>query len=342
MSRNGPHSVYAPGRVNLIGDHVDYVGGLVLPMAVDLGTTIEMVARGGQDVVLRSSDEPAAVRLKLPVGDHDEETPPWGRFEAAVLAELQTVEGFEGAVSTSLPIGAGMSSSSSLSVAVALAAGFDGTPLELARLCRLAETAATGVPCGIMDQLTIAAAMQGAALAIDCRDETFRSVPLPEASTVFAVHCGVSRRLIGSAYAERRASCEIAESQIGALRDSSLRDVARLKDPTIRARARHVVTEIGRVEAAIEACENGDSEALGRLMVESHQSLRDDFEVSIEELDTLVEQLRGIDGVHGARLTGAGFGGCVVVLANETVDLGAHLPDSRCWRLSPSGGARVT
>ncbi|MCH7788923.1 MAG: galactokinase [Acidobacteria bacterium] len=340
MSTPKSRRVFAPGRVNLIGDHVDYVGGLVLPMAVDLGTTIEVVPRADGQVLLTSENDPRPVRLTLPVRDVTEVEPQWGRFVAAVLAEMGAVDGFEGSVSSSLPIGAGMSSSSALSAAVAMAAGYEGAAIELARLCRRAETTASGVPCGIMDQLTIAAATKGTALAIDCRDESFRPIALPDKCSVFIAHCGVSRSLVESAYAERRAACEDAESQIGALRDASLSNVASLEDPLLRIRARHVVSEIARVEAAIDACVRGDPAEIGRLMIESHESLRDDFEVSIDELDRLVDRLCGIEGVYGARLTGAGFGGCVVALTHEEVDAVDVAGEAQSWRVVASDGVR--
>jgi galactokinase len=327
--------VHAPGRVNLIGDHVDYMDGVVLPMAIDLGTTIEV--RPSEQVLLRSADEADDIVLELPVDDPSSVSVSWGRYVAAVLAEMGTVEGFAGTVTSTLPIGAGMSSSSSLSVAVALAAGFDGSTTELARLCRRAETVATGVPCGIMDQLTICAASAGAALRIDCRDETYGPVRLPDQTVVHAVHSGVTRRLAGSEYAERRDACEAAQAIVGPLRDVSIGDTAAIDDPVLRARARHVVSEIARVEAAIEAADQNDAATFGALMVESHESLRDDFEVSIPELDSLVERLCAIPGVHGARITGAGFGGCVVALVDEAVD--ADVVGG--WRVRPSEGAHV-
>lgn len=325
---------HAPGRVNLIGDHVDYVGGLVLPMAVDLGTTVEVAPAA--DVDLASADEPEPVRLRLPVTDPAQVEPPWGRYVAAVLAEIGARTGFRGTVTSDLPIGAGLSSSSSLSVAVALAAGFDGSGADLARACRRAEIAATGVPCGIMDQLTITTAQAGAALLIDCRTETAEPVRLPEGTAVHAVHCGVTRRLVGSPYAERRAACEAAEEIVGPLRDATPADLARLDDEGLARRARHVVSEIGRVADAADAARAGDAAGLGRLMNESHRSLRDDFEVSIPELDELADRLRRTPGVFGARLTGAGFGGCVVALVDHELDqevVGG-------WRLRPAGGAR--
>ncbi len=332
--------VFAPGRVNLIGDHVDYVGGLVLPMAVDLGTTIDVMpaAAGRAGVVgLRSDSESDPAEILLPVRDPGSHPIEWARYPAAVLAEMGTTAGFSGEIVSTLPIGAGLSSSASLEVATALAVGFRGDTLPLAQLCQRAEHRATGVPSGIMDQLAITSGVEGSALLIDCRDHSVEPVPLPRGTVVHAVHCGVSRRLEGSEYADRRRSCELAEQTLGPLRDATNSELGAISNPMIRRRARHVISEISRVSAAVEATRRDDAAEFGNLMNRSHVSLRDDFEVSIPELDQLVDQLQRTPGVFGARLTGAGFGGCVVVLADDSVDPGAI----GGWRLKPSAGARV-
>ena len=332
--------VVSPGRVNLLGEHVDYMGGSVLPMAVDLGTTIDVSHRGhdDSDVVRLTSDvESETVCVRLPVGEPPSQTTGWGRYPSAVLAELATTAGFDGEITTTLPVGAGLSSSASLEVATALAAGFDGDSLELAKLCQRAEHRATGVPCGIMDQLAITSGVSGSVLLIDCNELSVRPLNLPDGLAVQAVHCGVRRRLEGSEYADRRRECEEAEKLIGPLREASLSDVDRLDDSVIKRRARHVISEMQRVDQAVVAIESGDAVELGRLMNECHASLRDDFEVSIPELDQLVDVLRRVPGVFGARLTGAGFGGCVVAIVDDDVDpelLGG-------WRLVPSAGAHV-
>jgi galactokinase len=304
-------------------------------MAIDLGTTLE--CSSSRSIELSSDKEQGKVHITLPIGASEEFGSDWGGFVAAVVREVAPMTGFSGLVTSSLPIGSGLSSSSSLTVAVALAAGFDGPAIELIRLCQRAETNASGVPCGIMDQFAIVNGIEGAALLIDTHAETSETIALPPGIAVHAVHCGRSRRLASSAYAERRASCEAAEREIGPLRLADRAAVHGLADPTLRRRARHVVTEIERVGDAAEAMRANDPIELGRLMSESHASLRDDFEVSIAELDTTVERLCAIPGVHGARLTGAGFGGCVVAVMDESVDpirVGG-------WRLRPSRGARV-
>jgi galactokinase len=331
----------APGRVNLIGDHTDYTSGLVLPMAIPLRTTVE-VEVGGDRIELRSADDPDVVDLPLPSPSAsrcllDGVEPVWGRIVAAVAAELGPSTGIRGTVTTSLPIGAGLSSSAALEVAVALALGHPpAARRDRALLCQRAERAATGVPCGIMDQLVVCEAEAGSALLIDCRTLATSPVALPAGVAVHAVHSGVARSLAGSAYADRRASCEDAESRIGPLRDASLADVAGLPDG-LRRRARHVVTENARVEAFAAALAAGDPVAAGALMDESHHSLARDYEVSVPALDRLCERLRAVPGVYGARLTGAGFGGCVVALVDRDVS-----PEAvGGWRLAPVAGAGV-
>jgi galactokinase len=324
---------FAPGRVNVIGDHTDYTGGLCLPMAIDLGTTVEG-RRGGDTVRLVSGEEPGEALVPLEVGQPHLVEPAWARYVAGVVSELRPEAGLTGTVTTTLPIGSGLSSSAALEVAVALALGHRGSPLELARLCRRAEQRSSGVPCGLMDQLTSAAGVEGCLLLLDCRSEQVTPVPLPPGAAVFAVHSGESRALAGSAYAARREECHAAEAEIGPLRDATSADVAGLADPLLRRRARHVVGENARVTAFVDALTSGDLRQAGACMVESHRSLRDDYEVSTPALDALVERLLAVPGVWGARLTGAGFGGAVVALA----DPGAEVPG---WRLRPSSGATV-
>ena len=330
----------APGRVNLIGDHTDYTGGLVLPMAIDRTTEVEL-ERGVPWVELVSvdEDEPAVVDFADP-RDPATVHPAWARYVAGVVEVLRPEQGGIGFVRSDLPIGAGLSSSAALEVAVALALGFEGTPLELAQTCQRAEQVASGVPCGIMDQLASAAGVAGHALLIDCTTLEVTPVPMAEGLDVVVVDSGTRRQLATSFYGVRRAQCEEAETLIGPLREATLDDVDGIATDDLRRRARHVVSENGRVRDFAAALAAGDPAEGGRLMGESHASLRDDFEVSIRELDDLVEHLAARPGVHGARLTGAGFGGCVVALADTGADLG--LPSSTdSWVVRPSAGASV-
>ena len=332
-------TIWAPGRVNLIGEHTDTTGGLVLPMAIDLGITLTVEDPGPgappDRIELVSGAESEPLSLPLPVADPTAVTPPWGRYVAGVAARLGAATGFRGRLDSTLPLGAGLSSSAALEVAVALAMGGPEDPVELALLCRDAEEAASGVPCGVMDQLASIAGVDGHALLIDCHALTVTPVPVPADLAVTVVHSGQSRELAGSAYAERRAQCERAEAIIGPLRSASVDDVDRIDDEVVRRRARHVVTENQRVRDVVDALGRRDVEALGAAMLASHVSLRDDFEVSTPVLDALVDRLRATPGVHGARLTGAGFGGCAVAIHEPGLDLGG-------WQVRPSAGAHTT
>jgi galactokinase len=317
----GPaRSFRAPGRVNLIGDHTDYNEGFVLPVALQLECVVEARPRADGVVSVRSLDVEGGRELELAADGSVEPSsvePPWGRYAAGVLRVLaergRPAIGIDATVSSTVPPGAGLSSSAALEVALALAlcdaAGFSPPPSELALACQRAELIATGVPCGIMDQLTSLAGRSGHALLIDCRSLAVEPIALPDALATVVVHSGMPRALAESAYGERRRSCEEAAARLGvsSLRDATLEQVS--DDP----RARHVVSENDRVLAAARALAASDGPALGGLLSESHSSLRDDFEVSTPELDALVAALLDA-GALGARLTGAGFGGCVVAL----------------------------
>ncbi len=314
-------SFRAPGRVNLIGDHTDYNDGFVLPMAIELACVVEVRTTGNGVVRLRSEDPAGDAEL---AADGSEEPgsvrPAWARYAAGVLRALaergRPPVGIDAVVSSTIPPGSGLSSSAAFEVAVALAlseaAGFTLAPVELALACQEAEQIATGVPCGIMDQLSSIAGRRGHALLIDCRALSVEPVRLPEELAVIVIHSGFSRELADSAYAERRRSCEAVAARLGlaALRDATIDQVA--DEP----RARHVVSENARVLEAARALEAGDVETLGRLLSSSHASLRDDYEVSTRELDALVAALES-SGALGARLTGAGFGGCVVAVSRR-------------------------
>ncbi|MEY2423688.1 MAG: galactokinase [Acidimicrobiaceae bacterium] len=327
--------VWAPGRVNLIGGHSDYSGGLVLPMAVDLGTTI-VGHRGHDRVVLVSRDEPDPAEVALDVTDPSAVTPAWARYVAGVVAEVAPTTGFIGQVSTTIPIGTGLSSSAALEVAVALALVGDDRidRRQLALACQRAEHRASGVPCGIMDQFASLLGVEGHAILIDCTTFAVTPVALPEDVAVVVVDSGQRRSLATVGYADRRAEVGRAEELLGHLPSASLTDVEALDDSVLRKRARHVVTENHRVRDFVNALARGDVATAGALMTESHISLRDNQEVTTPALDALVERLTALPGVHGARLTGGGWGGCVVALTDPRVlDEG--------WTVRPSAGASV-
>ena len=305
----------APGRVNLIGDHTDYNDGFCLPMAIDRDCIVGAAPGRGRRVRAESLD--TAERVDLSTDGSAAADPGWGRFVAAatrvVSDRFGPVSAVDLAVSSTVPIGSGLSSSAALCVALlgALAdsPGRDGGRLEWARAARDVEVLATGVPVGLMDQLASVFGRRDAALFLDCRTLDVVPVALPATLAVGVVHCGVARSLESSAYAERREACAAAARRLGlpALRDATIAQVA--DDPI----ARHVVSENARVIDAVDALRRGDAATLGTLMGESHASLRDDFRVSTPELDTLVEALLHA-GAIGARVTGAGFGGCVVAV----------------------------
>ena len=303
--------VRAPGRVNLIGDHTDYTGGLVLPMTIDRWTEIHCTPAA--NITLRSDDEPQPAVLDLEIDDLRAVEPQWARYVAGVVAEMHPSVGITGTVATTIPVGAGLSSSAALEVAVALALGYDGEAVDLAQLCRRAEMNASGVPCGIMDQLTIAAGLAEHALLIDCGDLTIEPVRIPDDVDI-VVQFIVHRTLAGSAYADRVAECADAEALIGPLRTAELADLVSIPDAIIRARALHVVSENQRVRDFSAALQAGDLTTAGELMVASHHSLRDHYQTSTPVMDAAVEHLVAQPGVHGARMTGGGFGGCVVAL----------------------------
>ncbi|MGB8859036.1 MAG: galactokinase family protein [Ilumatobacteraceae bacterium] len=324
--------VLAPGRVNLIGDHTDYTGGLVLPMAIDRYTEIRGV-RGGDRVHLTSFDDPDPVDLPLQVDDPRYVSPAWGKYVAGVVAEMHPAVGFNGHVTTDIPIGGGMSSSHALQVAVALALGFDGSIIELAKLTQRSENKASGVPTGIMDQLAIAAGVAGHALLIDCGELTVTPVPLPHGIEI-VVQFIAHRTLVGSAYAERVAECAAAEREIGPLRHATAAQAKSIADPIVRSRAMHVISENLRVLEFAEAMRHHDLTEAGRLMVASHHSLRDQYGTSTPVMDAAVAQLVATPGVYGARMTGGGFGGCVVALTEP-----AALTTG--WVVQAVGGAAI-
>jgi galactokinase len=313
--------VRAPGRVNLLGGHVDYHEGRVAAMAIDRDVVIGMRPTTDGRVTVRSLDlkgtvEVAADGTTEPRGVE----PAWGRSVAGVVGTLtragRPAVGIDAVVTTNLEIGAGLSSSAAFEVAIALALGtaadWSTDARSLALACQQAEHDATGVPCGIQDQLVALAGVSDHALVIDCRDLAIEAHPLPPGVVVLVVHSGVPRTLEGSQWAARRAETEATAARLGlrVLRDAQPADVVD------HPRARHVVAEMTRVDEFAAALRCGDVDALGNLMLAGHASLRDDMGVSTPELDALVECLMDA-GSFGARLTGGGFGGCAVALVPE-------------------------
>jgi galactokinase len=318
--------------VNLIGEHTDYNEGFVLPIAIDLGITITLMPTDDRRVAVTLADSGETDGF-----DVDAIGPRAGRWidyvagTAWAMAEAGLpVRGFRGVLTSDLPQGAGLSSSAALELASAFALSGGSEPpterMTLARIAQRGENEYVGVACGLMDQFASAHGVAGSALLLDCRSLDHRPVPLPlDDVALIVAHSGSSRRLEQSAYNERRAQCEAAVAAIAArhagirsLRDvtSAMLDGAEL-EPLLARRARHVVGENGRVLDTVAALEDGDLAVVGRLFDASHASLRDLYEVSSPELDALVEIARSVPGVLGARLTGAGFGGCTVSLVRR-------------------------
>jgi galactokinase len=320
-------TAFAPGRVNLIGEHTDYNGGLVLPMALELGTTV--------DVARREDVEVHAVTASVPDGSGrasyrrggESRRGAWIDYVQGVTRALDDrgvrVSGFDLAIRSTLPLGAGLASSAALEVAVArgLRAAF-ALPLDdlaVAMTAHAAETGLVGAPVGVMDQMAASLGRSGEALLIDTRDLTTERVPMPPEASVIIIDSGIRHAHASGEYRTRREECERAARALHAatLSDVGVEDlprVARLPEPLDR-RARHVITENARVREAVAAMRARDVRWLGRLWTASHASMRDDFAVSLPEIDAIVEIALAEPGVFGARLTGGGFGGAVIVLA---------------------------
>jgi len=343
MSQNASAEVKSrsPGRVNLIGDHTDYTGGMVLPMAIDRYTTIT-ANPFATAIQLTSANQPDELNCTLPVVDPALTVPAWGRYIAGVAAQMNVKRGFSGSVSTTLPLGGGLSSSAALELSTALMLCLVNdlpplTSLELAQLCRRAEHAATGVPCGIMDQLTCASGVAGSALLIDCHSLQVSPIEIPHDVNIY-VQFVAHRQLASSAYSDRVAQCAQAEQHIGPLRLAEVGNVHNIADDVLRRRALHVVSENDRVRRATVALALQDMTTFGQLMNESHQSLRDNFEVSTAQMDEAVRNAQRTPGVFGARMTGGGFGGCIVIVADSTANIN-NLEDAML--VKPVGGAKI-
>ncbi|XP_011873489.1 PREDICTED: galactokinase-like isoform X2 [Vollenhovia emeryi] len=370
--------VYAPGRVNLIGEHTDYNEGFVLPMALPMVTVIAGKSHDGKKTrILSLNDVVGAInefqfeaksRADIKPGE-----PKWANYIKGCIANfICEVPAFDAVIVSTVPAGAGLSSSAALEVATytfleTLSGKKPEKPEQKALACQKAEHDFAGVPCGIMDQFISAMGEEGCALLLDCRDLVAKQIPMLHIDNyVFLItNSNAPHKLSSSAYCERRDSCYEAAKMLGkeSLRDASMSDIlgndrslytnmflaliSRNASDRIVKRARHVVTEIQRTLAAATALEKGDFQQFGRLMNESHDSLRDDYEVSSKELDALVSAAREVDGVLGSRLTGAGFGGCTVtLLRKDTVDKAVqhirakYSGTPEFYIATPSGGAR--
>jgi galactokinase len=351
--RATPRVFQAPGRVNLIGDHTDYNDGFVLPAAIDRQIVVAATPRRDSlvNIYALDFDQWDHFDLQNEIARMGENS--WGNYIRgmawSLLREGCRLRGMDAAVAGNIPIGAGLSSSAAIEVAAGYAMlqlsdnELDRTSLALA--AQKAESEFVGMRCGIMDQYISCLGRQNHALLIDCRDLGYRCLPLPSSARIVIVDSGVHRGLVDMAYNARRLECEAAAAHFGvcALRDvnwQAFKDRAHELDPTVGRRARHVITENDRTAAAAEALTAVNLKAVGNLMVASHASLRDDFEVSCPELDLLVEIALDVQGVYGARLTGAGFGGSMVALVQP--EAAADLIAAVAARYEPVSGRRAT
>lgn len=299
----------APGRVNLIGEHTDYNGGFVVPVALPLRVNVDLELRRDGDIQATTTADVE---------------PSWVAHVMGPARVLGIERGYDVRVASEVPLGAGLGSSGALGVAVFRALreafGLDLDDVTIAKLAQRSENEVVGASSGIMDQMAASLGREGEALFIDCRSLDVQRIPLPPAMELVVVHSGITHQHSSGEYNVRRRQCEEAARALGIpqLRDAGPADRTRIEalpDP-LRRRARHVVAEDARVLGAVNALRRGDLEDLGALLDESHRSLRDDYEVSTPEVDLLVELIREQDGVRGARITGGGFGGSIVAIAD--------------------------
>lgn len=331
----------APGRVNLLGEHVDYNGGAVLPVAID--RTVKIAARERDDGKIGLSALDLGERIVLDVSGLDQKRdlsghalPPWALYPAGVASVFQehglTVKGIDAVYTSDIPIGAGLSSSAAVEVAFAVLwqeiGGWSLDRLALAKLCQEAENHYVGLNCGLMDQFASANGIEGHVMVFDTKSLESETVPLPQGVALVIADSGVRHTLASSAYNERRASCDEALSIIKSLlpgvetladiHPDEFRPLAERLPEIPRKRAGFVVSECARVRQAVGLLNQGKAADFGKLMIATHAGLRDDYEVSCAELDCLVDTACSLSGCLGARLTGAGFGGCTVNLVEET------------------------
>ena len=361
------HVFAAPARVNLIGEHTDYTGGFVMPMAIDFATVAVISERSDGSAVFYSENFEEEVSFELARFDWSPRGH-WTDYPLGVLWSLReagvVVSGFSMSLSGNVPVGAGLSSSASVEVAAAMAllnlAGVSMPLPKIATLCRRAENEYVGAKSGIMDQFVVAGAVAHRAMMLDCRSLEFELLPLPDAVRVVICNSMVSHDVAGGEYGDR--SDEVAAGQevlrrerpgIELLRDATLEDLEACRGKMSAAsfaRCKHIITENARVLAAREALLGGDMKRFGALMVEAHASMRDDFAASCEEVDALVEIAVRQPGCFGARITGGGFGGCTVniVSAERTGEFVEAVRreykakigiDAQCFVSAPSDGA---
>lgn len=346
FGRSARYVVAAPGRVNLIGEHIDYNDGFVLPMAIDRYTVLAADVADGEIARVYSNLMDEQHDIPLATGDVSA-LPVWTRYIRGVF-DAYREEGisppaFDAVIDSTVPLGGGLSSSAALEVATATLietmTGQSVTPVRKALLCQLAEHRGAGVPCGIMDQFSSVLCQAGQLMLLDCRSQAIKMVPMTDSSIeILIINSNVRHELTGGEYAERHSQCETAAKALGvpSLRDASIAMLEEQKsqlDEILYRRAHHVISEIDRTTTAATAIGAARWDEVGGLMYASHASLRDDYEVSCPELDILVaaaSELGSEHGVIGSRMTGGGFGGCTVSLVRA--DASATIAAEICKR----------
>ena len=321
--------VRAPGRVNLIGEHTDYNDGFVMPMALNRAICVALRSTETATVKIRSVDFDEVIEFSINDYAKGEQSP--AEYVKGVAWALQEdgyeLKGWEGVMQGNVPIGAGLSSSAALEIAVARAfsavSDFEWQPAKMAKLAQKTENEWVGVNSGIMDQMISASGKEGYALLIDCRSLETEAIPVPVGTSVVVMDTGTRRAHTTSAYNERFEQCQEAAKHFGvpALRDVTIEDFEAKKEglsDVVMRRARHVITENDRVMQAREAMKNGDANGLGKLLIASHTSMRDDFEISSDALNAIVDAANEHDACYGARMTGGGFAGCAVALVDTS------------------------
>lgn len=331
---NEAKNYFAPGRVNLIGEHLDYNGGLVLPAAISLGVKLNYQPRSDEQIIFRSATHPFTTSVNISDELEYAATQDWANYPIGIIHHLKaegiSLKGCELTYESNLPEGAGLSSSAAVEVITAFALLSQSqsriNKVWLANFCKEVENNFIGVKCGIMDQYAVALGKKDYALLIDCNELTHDYIPVElNDYRLVIMNTQKPRSLIHSKYNERKAECEEALKKIKSVKPET-ENLANaspvyldiIGDELLRKRAKHVVTENLRVKESVKALRYNDLSTFGRLMNASHASLRDDYEVSGIELDTLVEEAQKTSGCLGARMTGAGFGGCAIAIVHET------------------------
>lgn len=361
----------APGRVNLIGEHTDYNGGFVFPMAIDFAIGIAARLRTDRRFLIYSVDNQERVEIDLDKSFSRDTVHGWSNYPQGVAWALREagieLPGLEVAFGGDIPQGAGLSSSAALEVATAIVCqeltGFSMTPPELAVLCQKAENGFVGMNCGIMDQFISMMGRQDHALFLDCRSLNYKNVPLTLGDyRVVICHSGVKHSLVDSEYNQRRRECEAGVAALGrrfpgifTLRDAKMDQLEACReemDPTVFRRCRHVIKEIDRTVESVDSLYDGNLYKFGELMNASHDSLRDDYSVSCHEIDRLVDLAREVKDVLGSRITGGGFGGCTVslVASGSIQEFKRHVSETyqaetgiepKIYVSSPANGAEI-